>query len=405
MTATQEPRPPTRPFRLAALRRRGWIVPLAMACAALAAYLIASNQPEIYTAESVVVVDSGADRTGPGQANDATTLARTYAGAIREDQRTLRRVAGATDRTVDEVEKDVTVFTDTGTSLLRLQYRDEFRRRAITGARSLANGVLDAPRESPVNRSSLRLVSEANDATRSAGDVGRAVPIGLVLGAALGLLLLLAWERSHPRIDDPDDLRAVFGGGVTDARRFTPAALSALAARWRELAGRGDPLVGLLPSGRRARRSVRALDEALAAAVPALRTERGGAPGAIDAGEELAMRSDLSVLVVRRGARVSELRRALETLDQLDHAPGWAVLTGARGPRLRGAEDGAAPVAAGDEASLPGAELGDRAGPRASRDDGDPRDGGDARKAAEDERNGERLAVPRPARDPVGQRR
>ena len=52
----------------------------------------------------------------------------------------------------------------------------------------------------------------------------------------------------------------------------------------------------------------------------------GGIPGSDSAGEGLAIRSDVSVLVDTQAARIAELRRTLSVLEQYGVAPVWAVM-------------------------------------------------------------------------------
>ena len=344
-------REPPRPAALAALRRRGWIVPLVTAIAAVTAYAVAESRPVVHEAEAVVIVGSGAGREGPGQANDATTLARTYAGTIPEDERVMRAVARAAGREPASIEDDLTVANDTGTSLLRLRYSDAEPDRAVDGARALATAVVDAPRRPALGRGSVREVRLPGAATRTGGDSSRAVPIGIALGLLLGLLLLLGWERSDRRVDDEDGLRAEVGSGVSDLRRTTPATLSALLGRWRELGG-ASPRIAAIPADRRSRRAT----ERLAGELRALgaRVEAGER----EADEAAALAADVVVLVSARGASARAVRRSVTALEQLGRAPAWAVLTRRRGPAVRGE---AAPAgAAGPSANGARRDVGGR---------------------------------------------
>src|SRR6266699_1568139 len=75
------------------LLRRGGIVLLAVALVTLAAYLVTSGLHPSYTPEGLVVVPAGAGPKGPGNAQEATKLAGTYAAVIPQDARLLDRIA------------------------------------------------------------------------------------------------------------------------------------------------------------------------------------------------------------------------------------------------------------------------------------------------------------------------
>jgi capsular polysaccharide biosynthesis protein len=329
MTPAPERRATPRLFSLAALRRRGWILPVVVCCAAAVAYLVAASRPISYTAESIVVVTSGASRLGPGAANDAMALARTYAGAIPVDAKILEKVSAAVDRPQAAVERGISVGNDTGTSLLRLDYTDDDRAKAVAGAAALVRAVRGSPRTSAIGRGSVRVVRVADSAVRQAGDTGRALPVGAVLGLVLALLLMVAWERSDPRVDDDGDLRAAFEGPVSELRQLSPAAVGALRDRWRILAGGGPtPTIALIPTARRSRRAAARIAEQLGGEPGFL---AAGPPGEADAGELAAVRSDLVVLISRPGTPVEAVRRAQAALEQFDRAPAWAVLVSRRG--------------------------------------------------------------------------
>lgn len=352
MTTTPARRAPPRLFSLAALRRRGWIVPVIVCCAAAVAYLVAATRPTSYTAESIAVVSSGASRLGPGAANDALALARTYAGAIPVDADILKRVSAAVGRPEADVERGIAVGNDTGTSLLRLDYTDDEKARAVAGAAALVRAVRGAPRASAIGRGSVRVVRVADSAVRQAGDTARAVPVGAALGLVLALVLMGAWERSDPRVDDDEDLRAAFAGPVTELRHLSPGAVRALRERWSMLAGGTTPTVALVPAARRSRRAAARIAEQLGGEPGFL---AAGPPGEADAGELAAVRSDLVVLVSRPGTPVRAVRRAEAALEQFDRAPAWAVLVSRRGLASGADSPTTSPRSAGEEPTDGGA--------------------------------------------------
>lgn len=323
--------PAPRLLSWSALLRRGWIVPLVMGCAALAAMLLAQQRETSYSAESTVIVSTSPGRLGPGAANDATTLARTYAGVIPEDRRVLATLARVVRRPVDEVETGVSVINDPGTFLLRLGYRDPEEARAIAGADALARAVLRPPRRgSAIGQGSLRLVSRADDARRVAGDVRLAVIIGSLLGGFVGLVLLLGWERADRRIDDERDLKAEFRGGVSALYRMNEQGLVALRERWLGLAGVPDPRVGLIAVNKRSLPAAQRTAERLAEVGGEQLTFHVGGPLG-GAAELAALEADLTVLVVAKGSPAQDVSRALSTLEQFDRPARWALLVRRRG--------------------------------------------------------------------------
>src|SRR6266487_5591521 len=100
------------------LLRRGGIVLLAVALVPLAAYLVTSGLHRSYTAEALVVVPSGAGPKGPGNAQEATKLAVTYAAVIPQDDRILDRIARSSGVRRALVKRELTATTDQATSLI-----------------------------------------------------------------------------------------------------------------------------------------------------------------------------------------------------------------------------------------------------------------------------------------------
>jgi len=345
----------------AGVLRRGWIVPLVTACAAVAAVAATRSQEVTYTAEAVVQVRSGASAAGPGAANDATTLARTYASAIPENERVLRAV----ERRDEPPAGRVAVVNDPGTSLLRLQFRDTEADQALTGARALLRSVLDAPRRSAIGRGSLSQVSTPRDITSNAPDTRQAVIVGLLLGAFVGVLLLLAWERADRRIDDERDLRADFPAPVSAFVRPSPGGAQALREQLVRMAAVDAPRVALVPVNRRSvpgAEDVRGQLDAGRAGPDGARFDVSPVLGTL--AEPLVTEADLVVLVVARGSSAREVAVTTTVLEQFDCPPRWALVVAPRRlmDRLRRRPAPAAdPPAA---AAADGARSSDVASPR-----------------------------------------
>lgn len=261
----------------------------------------------------------------------------------------LAYVGSQIGRPVADVEQAVAVVGNPTTSVLLLQYRDSDASRALTAASALLTAVTGAhPRANSVAPSSLVTVRGPSVLRSSTGSGSSAIPIGVILGLCLGLVLVVAWERSDPRIDSVNELAHAAGTPATALGDVAPGNIGALLDRWSRLAGdsTGPHVVGLLAATRRTEELVSpAAGELvelsatnghvlrLAGAAPSaadghgLVIATGHRPGGPGAGEGVAAGADVVVVAVERGARVSELRRTLAVLDQFGAPPRWALLT------------------------------------------------------------------------------
>jgi hypothetical protein len=185
----------------------------------------------------------------------------------------------------------------------------------------------------------------------AATHTGRTVAIGAVLGLILGLVLLVAWERSDPHVSDARSLSSQFGCPATPADRLSPDAAHALLERWASLTDRVPARVAMLPADAgsvapadevarllaQSGEGVRYLDARSGAFLQALGNGHLGddsdsvvlvhaAPPA-QGGEAVALSCDLTVVVVRSGARSAEIRHMAEELANFGVVPAWALLT------------------------------------------------------------------------------
>jgi hypothetical protein len=172
-----------------------------------------------------------------------------------------------------------------------------------------------------------------------------------VLGLILGLVLLVAWERSDPHVSDARSLSSQFGCPATPADRLSPDAAHALLERWASLTDRVPARVAMLPADAgsvapadevarllaQSGEGVRYLDARSGAIPQALGNGHLGddsdsvvlvhaAPPA-QGGEAVALSCDLTVVVVRSGARSAEIRHMAEELANFGVVPAWALLT------------------------------------------------------------------------------
>jgi hypothetical protein len=321
---------------LSVLRRRGWLLIAATVAVAGCAYLIASARGITHSAEGVAVVAANT-RLTPDQAN---RLAVTYAVLIPKDEATAERVAGALGTTTTQVQRRLTVFNPPNTAVLQIDYDGTSARNARAGVAAVLLAISGASPASPnIAPRSVGVVRYPQRASSSSG-VKTLVPIGLILGLALGALLLAAWERADPRIDDVDDLAGEAGCPASTLEAISDSGATALIARWAALGPRASARVALVPVTRGVERRLQEVARRLARGQPTgagaeHRTRQpwagdvslilGSVPEGGFAGEMLAMNCDLTVLVVNKGTRRIVLRTALDVLSKFGIAPAWAI--------------------------------------------------------------------------------
>lgn len=331
------------------LRRRGWVVVLAAVLVTVTSYFVGSHRQGTYSAEAVAVVAANRQLT-PDQAN---RLALTDASLIPKDTAIASAVARSLGTTTSDVLDRISVFNEPGTALLRVRYRGTSAGNAVTGARAVVTSIAGSRPVSPnIAPRSISIVRIPNDAS-SSKDIKTLVVIGAALGLALGALLLVAWERTDPRVDDLEDLSSEVRCPTSSVDNLSDAAATALLERWRELSGASGMSVAMLPASRDLEEHLPNLARELAAAdntgqtvvasnrpasragaVPttAHRTTGGptlivgGVPGSGAAGQGVALECDLTVLVTEQGTRWKDVRKALDVLREFGIAPAWAIL-------------------------------------------------------------------------------
>ena len=330
------------------LRRRGWIVVLAAVVVTFVSYLVGSLRQGTYSAEAVAVVAANSELT-PDQAN---RLAVTNAGLIPTDTAIADAVARSLGTTRSDVLDRISVFNEPGTALLRVRYNGTSAENALAGARAVVFSITGSrpasPNIAPRTIGIVRIPTQAS----SSKAVETLVVIGAVLGLALGALLLVAWERTDPRVDDLEDLNAEVRCPTSSTDNLSNAAAKALLERWREL-GSASGSVALLPTTTRLEGLVPNLAWRLAAADntgqtavapdgPAVLADGvpttpqrakvgptlfvGGVPGGRSAGQGVALACDLTVLVAEEGSRRKDVRQALNVLQEYGIVPAWAIL-------------------------------------------------------------------------------
>jgi capsular polysaccharide biosynthesis protein len=348
---------------LRALQRRGWVLLVTIVFAAVCAYLVATTRGTTYTAESTAVVAASTSAHSVVTPDQADTLATTYAVLIPQDTAILRSIATTLGTSVSDVQDRISVLSTSGTALLTIGYRGTSAANAIAGARAALTAIAGAHPVSPnIIPRSVGAVQAPTTAT-SSKSVAVLVAIGVIVGIALGLLLIVAWERFDPRIDRPEDLSQEVGSPTSPVSAISESGVNALIARWNELAERGPSRIALVPvtpdvkadlpkvalmfsqvqtiegNGNGAEAPWWTLARAhIADSEDITQPVRIGTPAVIacevPSADLTALRSimdcDLVVLVARRGTPRAALRELLDSLTEFGVSPKWAIFLGTR---------------------------------------------------------------------------
>jgi hypothetical protein len=302
------------------------------------------------------VVPPSAGPTEGINPDDADHLAQTYAGVIPSDDTLLSDVGKAIGESSATVGSNLSVVNEQNTSLLQISFKSTEPNQAAQGARTAAR-LLTGPNPvaAGIVPSSLQIVSLPKNPGPVAKSKGKAIVIGAALGLVLGIVLLIAWERSDPRIADARELSSQIGCPATPVDRLSPNASYALLERWASLTEHVPARVAILPAspsveaptadavnGLRSAGGglVRYLDaragivpEELANGNGAAESQTGvvlvhaGPPGGESAGEAIALGCDLTVVVVPSGSRAADIRQLGEELTSFGIVPVWALLT------------------------------------------------------------------------------
>ena len=340
------------------VQRRWYIVLTCLLLGVLAAFLVSSRTPPQYLAEAVVVVPAvGQGQTPPGSPDAAAKLATNYATLIPLDDAVMSAAASQAGVTTEDLRDSLTVASDPGTALIRIDVVSKQAIVAVDSATAVAATVTRAIPPGQIARGSLKLVTVPSEAVRMGESSSSSLLIGGLLGLLVGLLAAFALERSDRRVDSVDDLAELLGTPATAWATVTPAEARALAYRWRALSGVPAPEVAVVATAPMSRDDVKSLlaslgpdapgdspAPAVAAASSSASTGqdlvRGraaedsgdigvvavGAPGSGEGAELRAQMSDLVVMVVREGTRVSVVRDNLVRLGEYGVAVVWGLL-------------------------------------------------------------------------------
>ncbi len=309
------------------LVRRSWLVALALVAGSAGGWYAGRHAATSYGAESVVVVQSGAGKTGPGSANDAMALATTYAALIPKDASVLSAPAGVLNMSSSAVASALSVTVEQGTSLLQINFTASSASKAIDGAQAVARAVASSkPLTAAIAAGSVAIVSVPTSAHLQGTLHKYGIVIGAFLGLVIGLILLLAAERADPRIDDAPAMAT-----ATRCRAaVVPADLSfEELARVLADAGREQGLT-IVPVAAADGAPTMELARGLRSCWPADGPAVTISPSFVSGIAELSRGAGPTVLVSHPGTRQRDVLAAAERLRMIGRSPVWAVLTNRR---------------------------------------------------------------------------
>ncbi|MGA8372841.1 MAG: hypothetical protein WB765_22125, partial [Acidimicrobiales bacterium] len=194
------------------LKRRGWLLALAVVAGIAGGTWAANHQTVSYQARSTMVVQSGASAIGPGGAAEASQLAITYATVIPTDTAILQQAADRLGITEATLSSRLTVSVETGTAVFVIAYKAPTSTEAVAGAAEVARvvGGTGLP-TSTIPTGTVSVVDLATTASSGASLAKHGKELGGVLGLIVGLILAIAAERADPRVDTAEDLASVVG--------------------------------------------------------------------------------------------------------------------------------------------------------------------------------------------------
>jgi hypothetical protein len=184
------------------LKRRGWVVLLAVLVVIGVAVAVGKSLSGNSTAEAVLVVRAG----GPlaEQPSSSTKLAGTYAALIPLDADIERSLY----RQLPRGTTDYSTTNDPNTAILRLTVTAASAEEAEKGAVLIANEISGRdPVTSNILDNSISIAKLPTSVSESRA--ARDLPIlGAILGLLLGLVLLAFWRPRDARVDTLRELRA-----------------------------------------------------------------------------------------------------------------------------------------------------------------------------------------------------
>jgi len=312
------------------LRRRWWVVLMMILAGLAGGTVVTKGHVGSYSAEDLLEVRPGNTPASPGGAEEASALAVTYAALVPSDTAVTNVIAKRLGVAASSVSAGLSATAEAGTSLFVVTYTAPSASGAVAGANE-AGAVLAsaAPPGLAIVERSVAVVRTATSAKRGRdmrlyGEVG-----GGVGGLLLGIVFLLALERTDARVDDPEDAAEACGCPAT---RF-PGGMSAreLAVAVSRSAVPALPQAGpvtVVPLSVGALRSAERLGRLLASSWP----QRGAAPVVpvvapySESPEALSEGTGPTILAACVGEPVRSLAAATARLRLLGREPVFVVV-------------------------------------------------------------------------------
>lgn len=224
--------------------RRASLVAVSALLGAIGAFAASVVQQPTYSARAVLTVPvfepqiGAVDNDALGRPLDASRLARTYASLIVEDLAIVEFVSGETGRSVEDLTGVFDVANTPDTPLIEVTIAGSDA-DSVAAALEAFVSALSGPRPaSPsIAPDSLRVVRVEKPVASSATGIVPAVPAGLVLGALIGVVAAIFWERWKPIIDTESEAAAQVGVPTRDIPHLPSGFGSWVLKRWAELAG------------------------------------------------------------------------------------------------------------------------------------------------------------------------
>jgi capsular polysaccharide biosynthesis protein len=313
----------------AMIKRRIPVVAAAVILATVSAGAIHNAQGASYQANAVLLVTSAAGSKGPGDANQAATLAATYAQVIPNNTIIQNEIAHRLGTDVGHVRADLAAASTDGTSLVSVTFRDPDPKFAYAGAvaatRVLTAGVTIA---AAIPTGSLVVSTWPGYAVTNTPDLATTLTIGAILGLIFGLILAVGWERADRRTDRQSDLMELTQGPVS-ALSIAPASINGILSRWARNFQTPTVRVMFVAGTSASRRYLVTVAQAFSTAPwvgqPKFEFE-ALTDGSPDTQALEASHADLVVLLVVCGSRFRHVRDTLLTLQAADAPPRWSLL-------------------------------------------------------------------------------
>jgi len=309
------------------LWRRGWILAITILAGVFGAQAIALAHSATYTARAILVVQSGAGASGPGAANDAAALAITYAAFIPTDGATIKEAARILHIPESHLAANISMSVESGTSVLVLNYTASTAAEAVVAADTISQTISQSPPGSGIPSKSISVVRRPISAYPTSSLRRYALPIGGVLGLAIGLIFVLAIERSDPHLDDTRSVSEVFScpSNATPGEVGLPELARAIA-----LLVDGSKQLTVVPLAYSDRASAVNLATGLQQVWP---PDRARPPMSVSsefdsAAIGLSQGTGPTVIVLAAGASKQQASTVAERLHLIKRDPIWAVVTG-----------------------------------------------------------------------------